>query len=130
MSITLHGDTGLIVALLAILGAAWMLTGIENWVLERIKIDLNPLWHVIPRRFKVRRRWDRPGAVVEFGNGRHGFILSVCEADDVDQVLLIQPCTADLDEDDGDPEWVACSAVDGEWKSLTDPLRAPGDESA
>lgn len=130
MTYHLTGYPAIIVFLLAILGAATILTGIESWVLERIKIDLHPLWHVIPRRFKVSVRWDRPGQVFEFDEGRQGVILAVHRADDVDQVLLVQPCTADLDEDEGDPEWVACSSVDGEWKSLTNPLRVTETESA
>lgn len=97
--------------LLAILGAMHILTGIETWLNERIRLDLNPLWHVIPRRFKVSLRWDRPGAVVDFGSGRQGVILSVTEADDADQILLVQPCTAELDENDGDPEWVTVTEL-------------------
>ena len=121
MTYHLHGDPAIIVFLLAILGAATILSGIQNWVSERISLDLHPLWHVIPRRFKIRLRWDRPGAAFEFDGGRQGVILGAFHADDVDQVLLIQPRAADLAEADGPPEWVACSNVDGEWKSLTVP---------
>lgn len=119
MTFTVHGTPGVIVFLLALLGAATIVTGIENWLHERIRLDLNPLWHVIPRRFKIRLRWDRPGATVEFGAGRQGHILAVYEADDVDQVLLVQPWAPDGDAYDGGPEWVACSDVAGEWKSLS-----------
>ena len=85
--------------------------GIGAWVAERIRLDLNPLWHVIPRRFKISVRWDRPGAPVQLPSGFDGVILAVFETDD-------QPCPVALvqafDEDCqnvGSAGWLPVSSL-------------------
>jgi hypothetical protein len=110
MTYTLHGDPAIIVVLLAILGAMHILDGLGNWVLERISIDLHPLWHVIPRRFKVSVRWDRPHAMVTLPDGSEAVILYVQEHDDAPySVALVQPC--DEDEDLGPAIWVPVGSL-------------------
>jgi len=93
MTYTIHGDPALIVFLLAILGAATILTSIQNWVSERISLDLHPLWHVIPRRFKVSVRWDRPHALVGMDDGREAVIVLIHagESDQDPLIALVQP---------------------------------------
>jgi len=106
MTYTLHGIPGLIVFLLAILAAVEILVDVETWVEERISIDLNPLWHFIPRRFKVRVRWDRPGATVRMDDGREGSVLIVEEGvDDALPIALVQPFDEDDTADQLYPEW-------------------------
>jgi hypothetical protein len=97
MTYHLHGTPGLIV-FLAILGGATILTGAQNWLAERITIDLRPLWHVIPRRFKIRMRWDRPGALVDTDDGRLGAILYVLEHDDAPCPVALVQLYGDGDE--------------------------------
>jgi hypothetical protein len=110
MTIHLHGTPAWIVTLLAILGAMHILDGIGNWLHERISLDLHPLWHVIPRRFRLAIRWDRPGAPVALAGGREGVILYLLEHDDAPTpVALVQPC--DEDTDAGPAEWLPLTAL-------------------
>lgn len=124
-----HPILALAIEILAIVGLTTVLGGAETWLRERFDLDCNPLrilpasgrlgplsWKRlsfgIPRRFRVTRRWDRPGALVNLADGRYGRILAVCTHPDTPgAVAAVQPESNDPDED-GTPLWVA-------WESLT-----------
>lgn len=126
MTYTLTGYPAILVCLLAILGGMNILTGIESWLLERIKIDLRPLWHVIPRRFKLSVRWDRPGAMVTLGDGREGSIVYLLEHDDAPcPIVLVQPYDDNDDPDLQRPEWLPLTSLSpAHRRPLAETLRA------
>jgi hypothetical protein len=109
MTITLfHGSLGLVAAILLVVGAGAILTAIQNWLRDRFTLDLHPLWHVIPRRFKVHLRWDRRGAYVTFQDGREGVLLEVFGSDDSPYPMAV--VQSQEDEAQGPAEWVPLSA--------------------
>lgn len=113
LTITLfHGSLGLVAAILLVVGAGAILSAIQNWLRDRFTLDLHLLWHVIPRRFRIHLRWDRPLAIVRLGDGREGCLLYLLEHDDAPcPIALVQP----YDEDDGPatqcPEWMVLDAL-------------------
>lgn len=120
-----------LVLVLTLVGATTLISKAETWLRDRFDLDCNPLLvfpasgHIgwlgfsweglsigIPRRFRITRRWDRPGALVNMADGRYGRILTVCTHPDTPgAVAAVQPESNDPDED-GTPLWVA-------WESLT-----------
>lgn len=113
MTITLfHGTLGFLAAALLAIGAVTILTAAENWLRDRLTLDLNPLWHVIPRRFAMHLRWDRPFAMVRLGDGREGCLLYLLEHDDAPgPIALVQPYDEDNDVNQQCPEWMPLDAL-------------------
>ena len=100
MTITLfHGNAGWLVAVLALLGAAGILAAIQDWLSDRLKVTFRPL--------RIRRRWDHPGAHVDLGAGRTGYVFAVYDDDAVKGRMYI----IHSDDEDADPEWVHASHV-------------------
>ena len=129
MNITLYGLAGWALVVLAVIGATRTLGAVCDWLAGRFHLDLNlrkfrtagvrafgkgeatwDLWIGIPRTFKVHRRWDRPGALVDMGGGRQGYILAVHTDPDTDGAMAVIQPAAD-DEYTGEPEWVPLAAV-------------------
>jgi len=109
MTIHLHGILGALAVILLAIGAAAILSGIQNWLCDRFTVDSRPLWHVIPRRFSVHRRWDRPGGYVTLKDGRDGVLLDTFSTDDSPYpIALVQP---QEDEAQGPAEWVPLSTL-------------------
>ncbi len=131
MTIHLHGIlAGLAVILLAI-GAAAILTGIDNWLRARFTVDTRPLWHVIPRRFSVHRRWDRCGGHVRLADGREGAILGTFDMDDSPgPIALVQPWDENDDPHNQCPDWVPLGTLTPlpslTLRELWHELRGPG----
>jgi hypothetical protein len=113
MTITLfHGTLGFLAVALLAIGAATVLTAIENWLRKRFTLDLHPLWHIIPGRLKVHLRWDRPGATVRFGDGREGCVFGVFDMDDSPcPIALVQRYDEDNDVSQQRPEWMELDAL-------------------
>ena len=133
MTIHLHGIPAVITILLAALGAMNIYDGIGKRLAERISLDLHPLWHVIPRRFKVSIRWDRPGAMVMLRGGHEGRILYLLEHDDAEcPIVLVQPYDENDDQDLQRPAWYTLTSLaPAPRRPLAETLRAMrGKESA
>ena len=99
MTITLfHGNAGWLVAFLALLGAAGILTAIQDWLSDRLQVTFRP-----PR---MHCRWDRPRALVTLDDGRTGCIASIHVDDAAEGRMYVV-----LPDDESAPEWVPASHV-------------------
>ena len=118
-----HGDAGWIVGALALWGGIRIVTAVQDWVTDRYAFDFNwlrvaigpsgrkigsgwfgwDLWIGVPRRLKVHRRWDRPGAMVGLGDGREGAVLWTAIDLDAGGIAIVQPYVDELQQQ---PEWV------------------------
>jgi hypothetical protein len=119
-AIVLYGWIGWAVVIAACTGIATVLSGIQGWLSARFALDLNPkligrlpfgkgslgwdLWIGVPRRFKIHRRWDRPGAAVTLADGRRGAILYVVADEDTGSAMAVVQ-THDDDFQAQQPEW-------------------------
>lgn len=115
---------------LAVVGLAALLGAAGTWLRARFDLDCNPLlvfpasgsigwlgfsWEGlsfgIPRRFRVTRRWDRPGALVRLPDGSTARLLSVyTDPAAAGAMATVQPESADGD-DDGAPAWVPLGSL-------------------
>jgi hypothetical protein len=104
MTVTLfHGLMGWAIGTLAIFGGAVILTSAQNWLYERVEVSL--------RHAAIRVRWDRPGALVDMGDGRQGAIMNVFYRDGgcgAPRMALIQPYE---DECQRPCEWIPLDHV-------------------
>ena len=88
-----HGPAGWAFAILALIGAAGILTAIEDWLSDRFTL-------------RLRRRWDRPGAPVVLDDGRTGYIVSIHVDDAAEGRMYVV-----LPADESAPEWVPACRV-------------------
>jgi hypothetical protein len=95
MNIALHGTALAVVFALALWGAANILVSIEGWLHNR----------VTRTGWRLRLRWDRPGAPVILPDGRMGAIEDICYSDEAGNMAIVI-------FEDGDPEWVPVAAMD------------------
>jgi hypothetical protein len=124
-----HGDAGWITGALALWGGIRAFTIAQNWVTDRYSFDFNwlrlatlgqkrpgngsiawDLWIGIPRRLKIYRRWDRPGAMVGLYDGRPATVLWVTSDPDAGGVALVQPYDV-AEEEAQRPEWAAVASL-------------------
>lgn len=98
-----HGTAGWVIALLAVTGISHFLVQIQDWLTDRIQVTVSrhrPL-------LTIRRRWDRPGARVYMGDGRHARISEVYRDRRAGGMAFVF-----LDGDDYEPpEWAPVSSL-------------------
>lgn len=116
LTVTLmQGWLGWAIAIFAWYGAVRTGISVQDWLSDRLILDLNPYrvhwsqggkWHItvplFPRRLKVSHRWDRPGVIVTLADGREAVILYVVGDDDLPDMAAVQPYA---DEVAQEPEW-------------------------
>ena len=120
-----HGDAGLAVGALALWAVIRICGSAQDWLAARFALDFNwlrvaigpsgrkigsgwfgwDLWIGVPRRFKVHRRWDRPGSMVSLRDGRLAAVLWVTIDPDAGGMAIVQPYDV-ANEQAQQPEWL------------------------